>query len=74
MEYMRHVLLGLLQCDVIITEKKPSATERNSLLLRKNSLNQSYMQINACKHKVKFTLEQTTKAQRGSRSIALLFP
>jgi len=26
-----------------------------------------------CKGKVKFTLKQTTKAQRGSRNIALLF-
>jgi hypothetical protein len=26
------------------------------------------------KAKVKFTLEQATKAQRGSRGIALLFP
>jgi hypothetical protein len=28
----------------------------------------------AVKVKVKFTLEQATKAQRGSRGIALLFP
>ena len=42
-----------------------------------------YIYVNMCKHihksnthmhmKVKFTLEQATKAQRGSRSVALLF-
>jgi hypothetical protein len=30
--------------------------------------------IFSCKIKVKFTLEQATKDQRGSRGIALLFP
>jgi hypothetical protein len=30
--------------------------------------------IGTVKVKVKFTLEQTMKAQRGSRGIALLFP
>jgi hypothetical protein len=33
------------------------------------------MKFDICvKVKVKFTLEQATKAQRGSRGIALLFP
>jgi hypothetical protein len=27
-----------------------------------------------CEVKVKFTLEKATKAQRGSKSVALLFP
>jgi hypothetical protein len=39
--------------------------------LRKNKKHiiQTYIKV-----KVKFTLEQVTKAQRGSRGIALLFP
>ena len=32
-----------------------------------------YLQFGTMKVKVKFTLEQATKAQRGSRSITLLF-
>ena len=32
------------------------------------------MALHRIKGKVKFTLEQTTAAQRGSRGIAVLFP
>jgi hypothetical protein len=40
-----------------------------------NNLNGGYGVLqNNNNNKVKFTLEQATKAQRGSRGIALLFP
>jgi hypothetical protein len=46
------------------TTKKPNIASEGLAALRR---------FQGVKEKVKFTLEQTTKAQRGSRGIALLF-
>jgi hypothetical protein len=53
-----------------------------NIVFRKGRCQSSFVQVgNECiygqikvNEKVKFTLEQVTKAQRGSRGIALLFP
>ena len=46
----------------------------SALVTEEQQMNKKHLKMIWVKIKVKVTLEQATKAQRGSRGIALLFP
>jgi len=48
-------------------------THKELALEGKKDKNERQLKVNNVKVKVKFTLEQATKVQRGSRCIVLLF-